>query len=208
MLTSWDETYFVGERLCLDFVNTFSKWHDPENATDRIGDFESFMSWLAYARSLDRGEIRWEIGFEAAGEEIEKRVMADVRCLRKHIYNVFVPIVRGERPDSAALSQIYTMLSTAVLFVKPVAGKNSEWTSNHVTILKPSGLIYPVAFSATRLLVEDCLCFVKECASEPCGWLFLDCSKSHKRRWCDMKSCGNREKARRHYARKCEGAAS
>jgi len=30
-----------------------------------------------------------------------------------------------------------------------------------------------------------------------CRWLFLDTSKNHTRRWCDMKVCGNRIKARR-----------
>jgi predicted RNA-binding Zn ribbon-like protein len=40
---------------------------------------------------------------------------------------------------------------------------------------------------------------VRVCAAEDCGWLFLDTSKNHTRRWCSMKSCGNRAKARRHY---------
>jgi predicted RNA-binding Zn ribbon-like protein len=30
-------------------------------------------------------------------------------------------------------------------------------------------------------------------------WLFIDASKNATRRWCDMASCGNRAKARRHY---------
>jgi predicted RNA-binding Zn ribbon-like protein len=42
------------------------------------------------------------------------------------------------------------------------------------------------------------------CASETCRWLFLDASKNQTRRWCDMKVCGNRMKARRFYARKAD----
>lgn len=204
MTTHWNKSKFVGERLCLEFVNTINDWSNVEGATDSIPDFESFMAWLAFARTLNRKEIRWEIGFESADEEIQKRVMSDVRCLRSKIHDVFDPIIKGSRPDSAALSQIYTILSTAVLFVKPEVGIFSEWSSSHVRILKPSGLIYPIAFSTTRLLVENCLCYVKACDDDGCGWFFLDCSKSHKRRWCDMKTCGNRNKARRHYAKKCE----
>jgi len=34
-----------------------------------------------------------------------------------------------------------------------------------------------------------------------CGWLFLDSSRNHTRRGCDMRVCGNRAKARRHYER-------
>jgi predicted RNA-binding Zn ribbon-like protein len=36
------------------------------------------------------------------------------------------------------------------------------------------------------------------CASGTCRWLFLDTSRNRTRRWCDMKTCGNREKARRY----------
>jgi predicted RNA-binding Zn ribbon-like protein len=38
------------------------------------------------------------------------------------------------------------------------------------------------------------------CAADTCRWLFLDTSKNHTRRWCDMKICGNRAKARRYNA--------
>ena len=37
-----------------------------------------------------------------------------------------------------------------------------------------------------------------------CGWVFLDETKNRRRRWCSMKDCGNRAKARRHYARQRE----
>jgi len=39
------------------------------------------------------------------------------------------------------------------------------------------------------------------CAADDCAWVFLDTSKNHSRRWCDMKACGNRAKARRFNAR-------
>ena len=38
-----------------------------------------------------------------------------------------------------------------------------------------------------------------------CLWLFVDASKSGTRRWCDMASCGNRAKARRHYLKTKQG---
>jgi predicted RNA-binding Zn ribbon-like protein len=48
---------------------------------------------------------------------------------------------------------------------------------------------------------------IRECAAGTCTWLFLDRSRSHRRRWCSMTSCGNREKVRRFYARKRKHAA-
>jgi predicted RNA-binding Zn ribbon-like protein len=37
--------------------------------------------------------------------------------------------------------------------------------------------------------------------NDQCGWLFMDDSKNGSRRWCSMRSCGNRAKAQRHYLR-------
>ena len=39
------------------------------------------------------------------------------------------------------------------------------------------------------------------CANETCRWIFFDESRPGNRRWCDMATCGNRAKARRHRAR-------
>jgi predicted RNA-binding Zn ribbon-like protein len=51
--------------------------------------------------------------------------------------------------------------------------------------------------SATELLTSEAIHSIRDCADPSCRWLFLDTSKNHSRRWCDMKICGNRMKARR-----------
>jgi predicted RNA-binding Zn ribbon-like protein len=49
---------------------------------------------------------------------------------------------------------------------------------------------------------------VRRCANPACVLLFLDVSKSGRRRWCDMAGCGNRAKAAAHYARARDKEAS
>jgi hypothetical protein len=62
-------------------------------------------------------------------------------------------------------------------------------------------VLWPVAWSAAGLLVRGPLERIRERPGDGnCGWLFLDLSKNASRRWCEMRSCGNRAKARRHYA--------
>ena len=61
--------------------------------------------------------------------------------------------------------------------------------------------LWPIALNAVELATSSGVSRVKECASDNCNWLFLDVSKNRSRRWCDMKDCGNRAKARRHRAR-------
>jgi predicted RNA-binding Zn ribbon-like protein len=58
-----------------------------------------------------------------------------------------------------------------------------------------------VARSAAELLISPERACVRECASETCTWLFVDTTKNHSRRWCDMNSCGNRYKVRKFRAK-------
>ena len=61
--------------------------------------------------------------------------------------------------------------------------------------------LWPILESAATLLTSDDLGRIRECDADDCNWLFLDRSRGGNRRWCSMKSCGNRAKARRHYRR-------
>ena len=62
-------------------------------------------------------------------------------------------------------------------------------------------LLAPVLWSAGDLVLNVARRRIRQCANEKCLWLFVDESKSGTRRWCDMTSCGNRAKARRHYSK-------
>ncbi|MCX6026505.1 MAG: CGNR zinc finger domain-containing protein [Chloroflexi bacterium] len=72
-------------------------------------------------------------------------------------------------------------------------------------------VLWPVMRSAAELLTSDLASRVGQCQDDRgCGWLFIDTSRNHTRRWCAMGDCGNRAKARRHYLRtqkiRAEGA--
>jgi predicted RNA-binding Zn ribbon-like protein len=40
------------------------------------------------------------------------------------------------------------------------------------------------------------------CANEACRWVFNDSSRSGRRKWCEMSTCGNRAKVARHRERR------
>jgi predicted RNA-binding Zn ribbon-like protein len=77
-----------------------------------------------------------------------------------------------------------------------------EWVHPESSL---DSMLWPVTRAASELLTSDDLAYVRRCASESCGWLFLDKTKNHRRRWCEMKTCGNRDKARRYYQRQKAG---
>ena len=203
MTTIWTDDHFVGERFCLDFVNTYNGYNADPEEKEQMPAFADFLGWLGYAQTRDREETGWVIDFGEVDEDLQARLMCDVRKLRRNLFEVFDAFSNNRQPEMCHIGAIYETLANTVMFVEPIEKpRDLAGPANKVRIMKPMGLLYPVAHSAARLLVEDCLCYIKECADETCEWVFLDCSKNHKRRWCDMKSCGNRAKARRHYQAK------
>jgi len=63
-------------------------------------------------------------------------------------------------------------------------------------------VLWALSLSAADLMLSDAIESVRACDNPECRWLFLDTSKNHTRRWCDMKICGNRMKARRFKAQR------
>ena len=57
--------------------------------------------------------------------------------------------------------------------------------------------LWTLSLRTAELMTSDEMHRLRECGNPECRWLFLDTSKNHTRRWCDMKICGNRMKARR-----------
>jgi predicted RNA-binding Zn ribbon-like protein len=69
---------------------------------------------------------------------------------------------------------------------------------------EPEFPLWRLAQESEDLLMSHAPEQTKECGDPSCRWLFLDTSKNHTRRWCDMKTCGNRMKARRFQAKSGE----
>ena len=57
--------------------------------------------------------------------------------------------------------------------------------------------LWILSLKVAELATSDSMQMLRACGNDECRWLFLDTSKNHTRRWCDMKICGNRMKARR-----------
>ncbi len=62
-----------------------------------------------------------------------------------------------------------------------------------------------IAVAWTELVITGEAARLKRCAEHACAWVFRDVSKNRSRRWCSLRVCGNRTKARR-YAAKHAGA--
>lgn len=67
---------------------------------------------------------------------------------------------------------------------------------------------HAIAIAAEDLLRSPDAERVQECAGTGCGWLFIDRSRNHSRRWCSSADCGNRDRVRRHESRRRSAATT
>jgi len=191
----------VGGELCLDFVNTASR-RTPTPRRDRLGTYADLLYWSREAGALSGAQARL-LAKEAGRDPARAQdVLQRARELREAIYRVFSAHGGRRKPRSEDLDMICGWWAEAAAHRRLVSrdgGPAFEWPRDAEHLEQP---LWPVAVSATELYTSSPdLSRVKECQSDNCNWLFLDVSKNRSRRWCDMRDCGNRAKARRHYER-------
>jgi predicted RNA-binding Zn ribbon-like protein len=126
--------------------------------------------------------------------------------MRESLYTVLLSSIDGTSVRPGDLARVNEALGESighrVLAPAERGGVREEWRASD----KLEQVLWPVAIDAWDLLTEPELVDVKQCPVDHggCGWLFLDESRSRNRRWCDMRTCGNRAKVRAHYSRKTE----
>jgi predicted RNA-binding Zn ribbon-like protein len=185
--------------LCLDFVNTLEDRARAE--TELLQGYGDLLRFAAQAGILGVQDVAdLESRSQDRPEEVARAFRRALR-LRDAVYRLITcAIGEGEAP-SADVEVVNRELARALaeLRLEPRAGHCGwSWADSE----DPARLLRPILRSAAELLTSDDVRLVRECGSESCTWLFLDRSRNHSRRWCDMKTCGNRAKARRHYQRR------
>jgi predicted RNA-binding Zn ribbon-like protein len=191
----------TGGRLCLDFTNTVED-RPSDHPHELLKNYSDLVSWSRQAQVLTEQEAQ-RLLEEAARRPAEAySVLAQAIALREAIYRIFKALAEDASPeedDLVSLNAAIAVAMTHARLVPKVDGFAWDWDSDGRDL---DHMLWPVVRSAADLLASDELHDVRVCASETCSWLFFDTSKNHSRRWCDMKSCGNRAKARRFYGRK------
>ncbi len=135
-----------------------------------------------------------------AEPERAQQALLWARELREAIHEVFWAIMNKRAVPPVALARLnnYVQAAAGHMQLVPVKG-GFEWRFDD--LLDFDSVLWPIARAAADLLASDQLNYVRACSSKACEWFFLDTSKNHHRRWCDMTRCGNRAKVRRFYAR-------
>ena len=193
------EFEFSGGALCLDFSNTAGDV--PRRAKEKLNGYDDLLRWAGQAGILDETNGRALERLAASREDAASRTFHHAIELREAIYRTFSAVAAGAGPEAAGLAALNAALVEALPHLRVESGEGGyDWTWSG-TESSLDGPLWPIARSAAELLTSAEAALVRECASETCSWMFVDRSRTHRRRWCDMKTCGNRAKARRHYER-------
>jgi predicted RNA-binding Zn ribbon-like protein len=196
---------FAGGRLCLDFCNTISTRaqtypHIP-TTTDKLTSYSDLVAWSQQAGILTAAEAA-ALASESRRAEAEAEVVLDQAVdVREAMFRIFVAHGNNETPHETDLATFNTSLANAMAQARVRAVEDGfvwDWPAEATRLDR---MLWPIVRSAADLLVSSELERVRQCGGEDCTWLFLDTTRNHSRRWCDMRDCGNRAKARRHYQR-------
>lgn len=180
MSFSWTLHRFSGGALALDVANSVILRDEPERSVDRFAIPEQLA---AFAEAAGRFCAEKDLGWPLLPVQPESR--ARFLALREATDRYFRTFVLGEG-DNDFLAD----------FLERAADVFRHTSSSQA-------LETATARSALRLMGE-CQAGtdggrLKICGN--CGWLFMDRSRNRSRVWCDMRVCGNRAKASRHYYR-------
>jgi predicted RNA-binding Zn ribbon-like protein len=188
----------LGGRLAVDFANAPSYPAAPFGGLS----WEDLVTFLRKSRvvSDQRGVALLELS--QTEPQTAQAVLSRAIRLRDALRDVFGALVRRERIAGKDIVPVNEILRITEGHDELVA---SEGTWKLEFIAREGSLdwlLAAVARSAAEIIVEERLARLRVCANPECGMFFCDLSRTHRRRWCSMAVCGNRNKvasfARRH----------
>lgn len=194
----------IGGAVCLDFINTLDDrfLSQPKELLASYVDLARFAEDTGILSDLQVDRL-FALS-QQAPRDAARALEAGIQ-LREAIYAVIGAVMTKKPVPPAALYTLNQYVQVAAQHASLAQTKvKFEWRFDDVP-LDLQAPLWPIARSAADLLASDDLQLVRACAAENCQWLFLDASKNHGRRWCDMTRCGNRAKARAFYARAKNG---
>jgi len=186
----------IGGDPALDLVNTLDwRFREEPPPEELLKDYNDVVQFSAQSGLLSDALARRLIQNVSPGKATQ--VVNAVRELREAAAEVFYAALEGETPSVSAVKLLERYFMDARESQHLTwDGEKLEWELTQSPAA--AGLpLWILSLKVAELATSDSMQMLRACGNDECRWLFLDTSKNHTRRWCDMKICGNRMKARR-----------
>jgi predicted RNA-binding Zn ribbon-like protein len=183
----------------LDFVNTLK--YARGVPVDRLDSLETALRWFLEHDLFHRDMLRTELARLDADPEAAERALARIRRVRAAMRELADAAVESRPPGQRQLDEVNRALRTPYSYYLVPAPDGVSLDHRHVG--DPiDGALARLTESLAREVSQGHPERLRVCDDEECRWVFNDTSRSGRRRWCEMSTCGNRAKAARHRARK------
>ncbi|WP_245314333.1 ABATE domain-containing protein [Rhizobium sp. R634] len=187
--TIWVAEHFIGGHPALDFSNAVFDRRNPPAHNELFNSARDVGTWLLAAGLAKEDEAG------AVAELRDHRFLDEVHEIRESSYELFNAIAESEEPPSQSLGLLFS--SAARLLQTRQVGwdgtllhlSSDQWKNPAAVSAFFAQLSIEAFFTLPRARMHAC---------PRCGWLFVDTSRGGKRRWCNMRICGNREKITRY----------
>jgi predicted RNA-binding Zn ribbon-like protein len=189
----------VGGHPALDLVNTVSWRRDAGRWRENLAVPLDLLTWAHRAAIVDEQQLtamRLAIGQDT---EMAEAVLGRVHELREQLYHHLADCVDhpGGEQHIRNGSPLHRAFADAVT-TSSLAGTPGRWTLQARSLEDLPRVLALHGLDLVQTMPRDRL---RRCDDDGCGWLFLDTTRNHSRRWCSSGECGNRNRVRRHYAR-------
>jgi len=193
-----------GGHPVLDFVNSLDNRFNSRGRIEGLRGYDDLLRFARQTQLLESARIAQleRTVTPAAG----KRALRAARAVREALAATLYAVVGGRAPPADDLQTLERFFHAADRHreLRWLQGGGERpalvwsWRRDEGGAELP---VHALALAARDLFASPEIGRVRTCEAETCRWLFLDTSKSHTRRWCKMKVCGNRMKARRYQTR-------
>ncbi|WCL54533.1 CGNR zinc finger domain-containing protein [Gimibacter soli] len=190
---------FIGGHPALDFANTITSWDQAPR--DWIDTYSRLVDWAVMGGLVDTNRAAALRKAAANDRQQAEKALARAKDLRLALHSLFSALAENREPENDIL------LKVEAFWRRALASHTITCIDGRLVVVSASRAadLDEISDRLARHAVDLAGTFpagrLRQCAGDRCGWLFVDHSKAGRRRWCDMATCGNNAKARRHQAR-------
>ena len=193
-----------GGHPALDLVNSLDNRFRSDGPREILTSYAELLRFLEESGLLSRQRAR--LLERRTKPKAAVQILQSVTALREATAAVLYRFIHGDSPpakDTEVLEEYFKeSLRHRELRWLPETNRHPPqhqaltWSWGRFE-MQPDLPIWILSQAVSDLLLSGHLGRVHACDMDSCRWLFLDTSKNGTRRWCNMKICGNRMKARR-----------